>query len=59
MNPQKQKQMVSALFENTAKKQEELDLMTQEEKKEYLKERLKQRLFFNGASRQSSQQKKK
>ena len=42
MNPQKQKQMVSALFENTAKKQEELDLMTPGEKKEYLKERLKQ-----------------
>jgi hypothetical protein len=59
MNPQKQKQMVSQLFENSAKSTEELDKMTPDEKKEYLRGRLKQRMFFNGVSRQSTQQKKK
>jgi hypothetical protein len=59
MDPQKHKQMVNQLFENSAKSQEELDKMTPEERKEYLRGRLKQKLFFNGASRQSSQQKKK
>lgn len=59
MDPRKQKQMVSQLFENTAKSQEEIDKMTPEEKKEYLSGRLKQRMFFNGVSRQSMQQKKK
>ena len=59
MDPRKQKQMVSQLFESSAKSQEELDKMTPEERKEYLRGRLKQRMFFNGASRQSMQQKKK
>lgn len=59
MNPQKQKQMVSQLFDSTAKSQEELDKMTPEERREYLRGRLKQRMFFNGVSRQSMQQKKK
>ena len=59
MDPHKQKQMVSQLFENTSKSQDELDKMTSEEKREYLRGRLKQRMFFNGVSRQSSQQKKK
>jgi outer membrane scaffolding protein for murein synthesis (MipA/OmpV family) len=59
MDPQKHKQMVNQLFENSAKSQEELDKMTPEERKEYLRGRLKQKLFFNGASRQSTQQKKK
>jgi hypothetical protein len=59
MDPQKHKQMVNQLFENSAKSQEELDKMTPEERKEYLRGRLKQKLFFNGASRQSMQQKKK
>jgi len=59
MDPQKQRQMVTQLFESTAKSQEELDKMSPEEKKEYLRGRLKQRMFFNGVSRQSSQQKKK
>jgi microsomal dipeptidase-like Zn-dependent dipeptidase len=59
MDPQKQKQMVSQLFDSTAKSQEELDKMTPEERREYLRGRLKQRMFFNGVSRQSSQQKKK
>jgi hypothetical protein len=59
MDPQKQKQLVSQLFESTAKSQEEIDKMTPEEKREYLRGRLKQRMFFNGVSRQSSQQKKK
>jgi hypothetical protein len=59
MDPRKQKQMVSQLFENTAKSQEELDKMTTEEKREYLRGRLKQRMFFNGVSRQSMHQKKK
>ena len=59
MDPRKQKQMVSQLFDSTAKSAEELDKMTPEERKEYLRGRLKQRLFFNGASRQSMQQKKK
>jgi|LakMenEpi03Aug12_release.lakeMendotaPanAssembly.Ray.scaffolds.fasta_scaffold384756_2 hypothetical protein len=59
MDPHKQKQMVSQLFENSAKSQEELDKMSPEEKREYLRGRLKQRMFFNGVSRQSTQQKKK
>jgi hypothetical protein len=59
MDPQKQKQMVSQLFDSTAKSQEELDKMTPEERREYLRGRLKQKMFFNGVSRQSSQQKKK
>ena len=59
MDPQKHKQMVNQLFENSAKSQEELDKMTPEERKEYLRGRLKQKLFLNGASRQSTQQKNK
>jgi hypothetical protein len=59
MDPHKQKQMVSQLFESSAKSQEELDKMTPDEKREYLRGRLKQRMFFNGVSRQSTQQKKK
>jgi hypothetical protein len=59
MDPQKQKQMVSQLFDSTAKSQEELDKMTPEERREYLRGRLKQKMFFNGVSRQSTQQKKK
>ena len=59
MDPQKQKQMVSQLFDSTAKSQEELDKMTPEERREYLRGRLKQKMFFNGVSRQSMQQKKK
>lgn len=59
MDPQKQKQMVSQLFESTAKSQEELDKMSPEDRKEYLRGRLKQRMFFSGVSRQSTQQKKK
>ena len=59
MDPRKQKQMVSQLFDSTAKSAEELDKMTPDERKEYLRGRLKQRMFFNGASRQSMQQKKK
>ena len=59
MDPHKQKQMVSQLFDSSAKSQEELDKMTLEEKKEYLRGRLKQRMFYNGVSRQSTQQKKK
>jgi len=59
MDPRKQKQMVSQLFDSSAKSQEELDKMTLEEKREYLRGRLKQKMFFNGVSRQSTQQKKK
>ena len=58
MDPHKQKQMVTQLFESTAKSQEELDKMTLDEKREYLRGRLKQKMFFNGVSRQSTQQKK-
>ena len=59
MDPHKQKQMVSQLFESTAKSQEELDKMTPDDRREYLRGRLKQKMFFNGVSRQSTQQKKK
>jgi RNase P protein component len=59
MDPHKQKQMVSQLFENTAKSQEELDKMTADDRREYLRGRLKQKMFFSGVSRQSTQQKKK
>ena len=58
MDPQRQKQMVNAMFVNSAKTDEELNKLSAEEKREYLRGRLKQRMFINGASRQSSYQKK-
>jgi len=59
MDPQRQKQMVNAMmFANSAKTDEELNQLSAEEKREYLRGRLKQRMFINGASRQSSYQKK-
>lgn len=58
MDPQKQRQMINTVYENTAKTQEELQNMDAEERRAYLKGRLKQRMFFTGASRQSTHQKK-
>jgi len=58
MDPQRQKQMVNAMFANSAKTEDELNQLSPEEKREYLRARLKQRMFINGASRQSTYQKK-
>ena len=58
MDPEKQKQLINTMYENTAKNSEELQNMDAEERRAYLKGRLKQRMFFTGASRQSMHQKK-
>lgn len=59
MEPQRHNQMVNSFFANSAKSEEELNSLTPEEKREYLRGRLRQRMFINGASRQSAYQKKK
>ena len=58
MDPQKQKQFITQMLEATAKSQEELEKMTPEEKSEYLAGRLRQKMFFSTAQRQSAFQKK-
>ena len=58
MDPQRQKQMVNAMFANSAKSEEELNNLSADEKREYLRNRLRQKMFINGASRQSAFQKK-
>jgi len=58
MDPQKQKQLISQLYESSAKTEEELNKMSPEERREYLQNRLKQKMFFSNASRQSMNSKK-
>ena len=58
MDPQRQIQFVNAMFANSAKAEDELVKMTDEERKEYLRARLHQKMFISGASRQSLFQKK-
>ena len=58
MDPQRQRQFVNAMFANSAKPEDELVKMTDEERKEYLRARLHQKMFISGASRQSQFQKK-
>ena len=57
MDPQKQKQLINQMYQSSAKSDEELAKMTPEERKLYLQSRLKQKMFFNTAKRQSNFQK--
>ena len=57
MDPQKQKQMINQMYQSSAKSEEEIAKMTPEEKKLYLQSRLKQKMFFSTAKRQSNFQK--
>lgn len=58
MDPQKQKQLISQLYESSAKSEEELSKMSPEERREYLQSRLKQKMFFSSTARQSMNSKK-
>lgn len=58
MDPQKQKQFINQMYQSSAKSEEELSKMTPEERREYLAGRLKQKMFFSHAQRQSQVQKK-
>ena len=58
MDPQKQKQFINQMYQSSAKSEEELSKMTPEERREYLAGRLKQKMFFSSAQRQSQVQKK-
>lgn len=56
MNPQ-QKQMLNMMYASTSKTQEELNKMTPEEKKEYLRSRLHQKMNIGGLQRKTNFQK--
>lgn len=56
MNPQ-QKQMLNMMYASTAKTEEELNKMTPEEKKEYLRSRLHQKMNIGGLQRRTNFQK--
>jgi len=56
MNPQ-QKQMLNMMYTSTAKTEEELNKMTPEEKKEYLRSRLHQKMNIGGLQRRTNFQK--
>ena len=56
MNPQ-QKQMLNMMYASTAKTEEELNKMTPDEKKEYLRSRLHQKMNIGGLQRKSNLQK--
>jgi ribosome-binding ATPase YchF (GTP1/OBG family) len=56
MNPQ-QKQMLNMMYASTAKTEEELNKMTPEEKKEYLRSRLQQKMNIGGLQRRTNFQK--
>jgi len=56
MNPQ-QKQMLNMMYASTAKTEEELNKMTPEEKKEYLRSRLHQKMNIGGLQRKTNFQK--
>ena len=58
MDPQRQKQMISQMYQSGAKSEEELSKMTPDERKEYLQSRLKQKMFFSTSQRRSMFQKK-
>lgn len=58
MDPQKQRQLINQMLQTGAKSEEELNNMTPEERKQYLQGRLKQKMFFSTAQRQSMHQKK-
>lgn len=56
MNPQ-QKQMLNMMYASTAKTEEELNKMTPEEKREYLRSRLHQKMNIGGLQRRTNFQK--
>jgi len=56
MNPQ-QKQMLNMMYASTAKTEEELNKMTPEEKKEYLRSRLHQKMNIGVLQRRTNFQK--
>ena len=56
MNPQ-QKQMLNMMYASTAKTEDELNKMTPEEKKEYLRSRLHQKMNIGGLQRRTNVQK--
>ena len=56
MNPQ-QKQMLNMMYASTAKTEEELNKMTPEEKKEYLRSRIHQKMNIGGLQRRTNFQK--
>jgi len=56
MNPQ-QKQMLNMMYASTAKTEEELNKMTPEEKKEYLRSRLQQKMNIGVLQRRTNSQK--
>jgi hypothetical protein len=56
MNPQ-QKQMLNMMYSSTAKTEDELNKMTPEEKKEYLRSRLHQKMNIGGLQRRTNVQK--
>ena len=56
MNPQ-QKQMLNMMYASTAKTEEELNKMTPEERKEYLRSRLHQKMNIGGLQRRTNFQK--
>ena len=56
MNPQ-QKQMLNMMYSSTAKTEEELNKMTPDEKKEYLRSRLQQKMNIGGLQRKTNFQK--
>jgi hypothetical protein len=56
MNPQ-QKQMLNMMYASTCKTEEELNKMTPEEKKEYLRSRLHQKMNIGGLQRRTNFQK--
>ena len=57
MDKQKQMQMINQIYEQSAKKEDDISKMTDEERKEYLRGRLRQKMFYSTAGRQSKQQK--
>jgi len=57
MDPQKQKQLINQMLQASAKSEEDLEKMSPEERHAYLQGRLKQKMFFNTARRQSNHQK--
>ena len=56
MNPQ-QKQMLNMMYASTSKTEEELNKMTPDEKKEYLRSRLHQKMNIGGLQRKTNFQK--
>jgi len=57
MDHRRQNMLVNQMLESSAKSEEELNQMTPEDRKAYLKGRLKQKMFFSNAQRQSNFQK--